>query len=160
MYVCVCVYLSVCLCWASGYTQTAWSLVELRCGTLGPGGDNSPKWDRRSSLMSPGTLAPVEVLGLSSPSREAWSQAISQASDLQAKLLPSYLATVKSIKRAVQPPHSSLTPLSLYISLLSPLPFLYFFFFPLLSPSFSLPLSLQGPQSGAAPFPPSLPPAV
>jgi hypothetical protein len=28
---------------------------------------------------------------------------MAQASDLQAKLLPSYLATVKAIKRAVQP---------------------------------------------------------
>ena len=38
--------------------------------------------------------------------REAWlevMQAMAQASDLQAKLLPSYLATVKTIKRAVQP---------------------------------------------------------
>ena len=37
---------------------------------------------------------------------------MSQASDLQAKLLPSYLATVKPIKRTVQP------HLSLLISLL------------------------------------------
>jgi hypothetical protein len=59
-----------------------------------------------------------------------------QASDLQAKLLPSYLATVKTIKRAVQPhltllpltclfplaPHSHpISPLSLYSLLSSPL---------------------------------------
>jgi hypothetical protein len=55
---------------------------------------------------------------------------MAQASDLQAKLLPSYLATVKTIKRGAQPPpHSlllslSLTPLSSHLSLLSPLPFL------------------------------------
>ena len=72
--------------------------------------------------MSPGTLAPVEVLGLSSPSREAWSQAISQASDLQAKLLPSYLATVKITayhkKGCLAPPHSlALTLLSLPLTL-------------------------------------------
>jgi hypothetical protein len=67
---------------------------------------------------------------------------MAQASDLQAKLLLSYLATVKTIKRAVQPhlalllvsvtclshsfvllPHTSLTPLSsfLFLCLLSSL---------------------------------------
>jgi hypothetical protein len=60
------------------------------------------------------------------PAREAWSvvmYAMAQASDLQAKLLPSYLATVKTIKKAVQP-HLSyaltclhLTPLSHPLSL-------------------------------------------
>ena len=40
---------------------------------------------------------------------------MAQASDLQAKLLPSYLATVKTIKRAVQP-HLAL----LLLTLLSP----------------------------------------
>jgi hypothetical protein len=39
---------------------------------LGPSGDNSPTWDGRSSLMSPGTLAPVEVTVTSAPTREAW----------------------------------------------------------------------------------------
>jgi hypothetical protein len=52
---------------------------------------------------------------------------MAQASDLQAKLLPSYLATVKTIKRGAQPPPCSLTPLFLYLSLLSPLPFLFVF---------------------------------
>jgi hypothetical protein len=39
--------------------------VETPCGAYGapgPSGDNSPTWDRRSSLMSPGTLAPVEIM--------------------------------------------------------------------------------------------------
>ena len=63
---------------------------------------------------------------------------MAQASDLQAKLLPSYLATVKAIKRVVQPllalllvsyllltllpltPHSQpLSPLFVFSSLLS-----------------------------------------
>jgi hypothetical protein len=46
---------------------------------------------------------------------------MAQASDLQAKLLPSYLATVKTIKRAVQPllALSPLTSLTLLSSLLS-----------------------------------------
>ena len=43
---------------------------------------------------------------------------MAQASDLQAKLLPSYLATVKTIKRGDQPSPHSLTPLFLYLSLL------------------------------------------
>jgi hypothetical protein len=58
-----------------------------------------------------------------------------QASDLQAKLLPSYLATVKTTKRGAQPPQRSLTltplPLTSHFSLLFP--------FSLSSPS---PLSL------------------
>ena len=53
---------------------------------------------------------------------------MAQASDLQAKLLPSYLATVKTIKGAVRPPPHSLTS---YFSL-SCLPPSY----PLLSPCF------------------------
>ena len=67
---------------------------------------------------------------------------MAQASDLQAKLLPSYLATVKTIKGAVKPTPLTLTltPLFLYLSLLSPLPFLFVFFFPLLSSFFSLSL--------------------
>jgi hypothetical protein len=58
---------------------------------------------------------------------------MAQASDLQAKLLSSYLATVKTIKRGAQPPPSflTLTPLSSYLSLLSPLPFLFVFSSPL-----------------------------
>jgi hypothetical protein len=40
--------------------------------TLGSGGDNSPTWDGRSSLMSPGTLAPVKVTAPSVSTREAW----------------------------------------------------------------------------------------
>jgi hypothetical protein len=45
---------------------------------------------------------------------------MAQASDLQAKLLPSNLATVKTIKRAVQlhPALLPLTPLFSYLSLL------------------------------------------
>ena len=39
---------------------------------------------------------------------------MAQASDLQAKLLPSYLATVKTIKRAVQP-HLALLLLTLLL---------------------------------------------
>ena len=48
-------------CGAMGYAQTVWSPVELRCGTPGPGRDNSPTWGGRRSLMSPGPLTPVEV---------------------------------------------------------------------------------------------------
>jgi len=66
---------------------------------------------------------------------------MAQASDLQAKLLPSYLATVKTIKRDAQSPPHSLTSLFLYLSLLSPLPFLFVFSSPLLSsPLLSSPL--------------------
>ena len=56
-----------------------------------------------------------------SPTREVWLEVmytIAQASDLQAKRLPSYLATVKTIKRAVQP-HLALL-LLLLLALLSP----------------------------------------
>jgi hypothetical protein len=78
------------------------------------------------------------------PPQEAWSvvtYTMAQASDLQAKLLHSYLATVKSIKRGVQPPPSSLilTPSSPYLSLISPLSFLCLLLSSLL---FSFPLSL------------------
>ena len=68
---------------------------------------------------------------------------MAQASDLQAKLLPSYLATVKTIKEVFSP-HLTLSysyALTSYPSFspsLSPL----FVFSPLLSPSFS-PLSLS-----------------
>jgi hypothetical protein len=55
------------------------------------------------------------------PTRGAWSVAMTQASDLQTKLLPSYLATVKTIKRGVQPPSRSLT-LTLTPFVLLPLP--------------------------------------
>jgi hypothetical protein len=77
---------------------------------------------------------------------------LAQASYLQAKLLPSYLATVKTIKRAVKPPPPSLTPLSSYLSLLSlpfffvfsPLSFLFVLSSPLLSsPLLSSPLLLS-----------------
>ena len=63
-----------------GYAQTVWSPVELRCGTPVPGGNNSPIWDCGCSLMSPGTLAPVEVMTPTAPTGEV--------SDLQARLLP------------------------------------------------------------------------
>ena len=65
---------------------------------------------------------------------------MAQASDLQAKLLPSYLATVKTIKRAVQP------HLALLLLLLCPLTSHFSLLFPFsLSSSFlsSLPLSLS-----------------
>jgi hypothetical protein len=41
---------------------------------LNPGtcGDNSLTWDGRIVLMSPGTMAPVEVTVPSAPTREAW----------------------------------------------------------------------------------------
>jgi hypothetical protein len=41
---------------------------------MGPGGDNSPTWDSSHSLMSPGTLAPVEVTKPPppTPTGEAW----------------------------------------------------------------------------------------
>jgi hypothetical protein len=50
----------------------------------------------RSSLTSPGTLSPVEVTTPSAPTGGAWLVVMSQPSDLQARLLPSYLATVKN----------------------------------------------------------------
>jgi hypothetical protein len=59
-------------CGALGYAKTVWSPVELRAEPREPGGDNAPTWDRRSSLVSPGTLAPVEVNASSAPTREAW----------------------------------------------------------------------------------------
>jgi hypothetical protein len=61
---------------------------------------------------------------------------MAQASDLQAKLLPSYLAKVKTIKRSAHPAPPSLIPLSSHLFLLLllfPLPFLFVFFFPLFS---------------------------
>jgi hypothetical protein len=58
------------LCGAMGYSQTGWSLVELRCGTPGPGGDNSPIWDGRHSLMSPRTLVPVKVTVSTAPKKK------------------------------------------------------------------------------------------
>ena len=66
---------------------------------------------------------------------------MAQASDLQAKLLPSYLATVKTIKRAVQPHLCSLTLLLLcpFVSLLSP----FSLSSPLLSPSYSFYLAFS-----------------
>jgi hypothetical protein len=70
---------------------------------------------------------------------------MAQASDLQAKLLPSYLATVKTIKGAVRPPPHSLTSYALtsYPSLSSSLSSLCLLS-SLLSPLFVLssPLSL------------------
>ena len=73
---------------------------------------------------------------------------MAQASDLQAKLLPSYLATVKTIKRGAQPPPHSLTlrsyilPLTLTLSL----PFSPLFVFSLLFPfSLSSPLLTSPP---------------
>ena len=69
---------------------------------------------------------------------------MAQASDLQAKLLPSYLATVKTIKRAVQPHLTLLALTTLFsylslLSLLSPLSFLFVLSSPLLlSPSYFL----------------------
>jgi hypothetical protein len=66
---------------------------------------------------------------------------MAQASDLQAKLLPSYLATVKTIKRAVQP-LLALLLVSLTSHSLTPYPSLSPS--PLLSP---LPLTLAFPLS-------------
>jgi hypothetical protein len=83
---------------------------------------------------------------------------MAQASDLQVKLLLSYLATVKTIKRAVQPPSPSysltsypslspplsspfvFSPLSYLFILSSPLSYLHSFSvaFPLSLPTFSL----------------------
>ena len=70
---------------------------------------------------------------------------MAQASDLQAKLLPSYLATVKAIKRVVQPLLALLLvslishSLTSYPSLSASLPSLCLLLSPLL---FSLPLTL------------------
>jgi hypothetical protein len=88
---------------------------------------------------------------------------MAQASDLQDKLLPSYLATVKTIKGTVRPPSLSLTltPLFLYLSLLSPLPILFVFSSPLsflfLSLSLEPFLPLTSSPSSSPPRPPFLP---
>ena len=83
---------------------------------------------------------------------------MAQASDLQAKLLPSYLATVKTIKRGAQPPPRSysltLTPLSSHshffflfpFSLSSPLLLSLYLAFPL--PPLSVPFTLSSSSSG------------
>ena len=65
---------------------------------------------------------------------------MAQASDLQTKLLPSYLATVKTIKRAVQP-HLALLLLLLV------------FFLPL-TLTLSLTLSLSSPLTALSDFSP------
>jgi hypothetical protein len=68
---------------------------------------------------------------------------MTQASDLQAKLLPSYLATVKTIKRAVQPLLALLLFTLLFVSLTSLNPHSHPLFpLSLSSPLFSLPLTL------------------
>ena len=109
--------------------------------------------------MSPGTLAPVKVTVPSAPTGEAWLvviQAMSQASDLQARLLPSYLATEKITayhkKGCLTPPHS-LTPLAL-----NPLTLLPPFLSLCLSPSYSLDflLYLPFPFVSSWPWPVSL----
>jgi hypothetical protein len=68
---------------------------------------------------------------------------MAQASALQAKLLTSYLATVKTIKRAV-PPHLTLLPLTClsYILLLTLTPLSSFFVFSPLSSIFVFSSSL------------------
>ena len=58
-------------CGALGYTQTVWSPVELRWNSR-PGGDYSPTWDGRSSLMSPGLKASVKVTAPTAPTEEVW----------------------------------------------------------------------------------------
>jgi hypothetical protein len=77
---------------ALDYAQTVWSPVELKGGTsMEPSGDNSPTWERRCSLMSPGLLAPFEVTTPTAPQEKLWvvvMHTMSQASDLQARLLP------------------------------------------------------------------------
>jgi hypothetical protein len=54
-------------CGALGCAQTGWSPVKLRCWTPGPCGVNSSTWDGRSTLMSPGILAPAYVTKLPPP---------------------------------------------------------------------------------------------
>ena len=72
---------------------------------------------------------------------------MAQASDLQAKPLPSYLATVKTIKGAVKLPPHSLTCLS-YLSLSPPLSSHFVFSSPLSSLlSLLLSFSLAFPHS-------------
>jgi hypothetical protein len=44
---------------------------QAEVGTPVPSGDNSPTWDGRSSLMSPGLKVPVEVTTPTAPTREA-----------------------------------------------------------------------------------------
>lgn len=57
-------------CGAMGYAQTGWSPVELRSEPQS--GDNSPTWHCRHSLVSPGTLAPVEISAPTAPTGEVW----------------------------------------------------------------------------------------
>jgi hypothetical protein len=57
--------------WGNGLCTDG--LVSNRVEVWNPrtSGDNSPTWDSRHSLMSPGTLAPVEVTTPTSPTGEA-----------------------------------------------------------------------------------------
>jgi hypothetical protein len=65
-------YSNVCVCGGGRDNRlcTVWSPIELRGGTP-PGGDNSPTWDSRHSLMPPGFLDPVEVTAPTAPTGEA-----------------------------------------------------------------------------------------
>jgi hypothetical protein len=90
-----------------------WTLVE-------PGGDNSPTWNSRHFLISPEPLAPVKVTTPTTlPHRKSMvgvRETMSQASDLQAIILPSYLATAHHKRGCLGPPCSltlSLFPPSL-----------------------------------------------
>jgi hypothetical protein len=74
--------------------QSSWGLY--------PDGHNSPTWHGRRSLILLELGSCLRCHPPTAPTREAWSvvtQTMAQASDLQAKLLLSYLATVKTIKR-------------------------------------------------------------
>jgi hypothetical protein len=119
--------------------------------------DDSPSWHARCSLMLPELWLLPKLPPPTAPTREAWLEvmAMVQASDLQAKLLPSYLARVKTIKGLFSPClHSyfllsySLTCLPLNRSLSPSLCSLFVFLSPLLSsPPLNLSFSLAFPLS-------------
>ena len=118
-----------------GYAKTVWSPVELR---------SEPQdlvviihlngMEKVLSCLLELCLLSKFLPPPPSPTGETWlvvTKAMSQASDLQAKLLPSYLATVKMTAHhkmiCLAPPHS------LPLSPSSSLAFLLSFSFPLLS---------------------------
>ena len=155
------VFKSIQWCGELGYAQRGLSPVELRSEPRN--GGNSPTWHGRRSLMLLELWFLPKLPPPTAPTREAWlevTQTMSQASDLQAKLLPSYLAIVK-IKRAIQPLLALLliSLLLLTLSLLSLPPLSSFFVLSSsllsLSPSYSLPFTL----SFSLAFPPPLLPS-
>ena len=112
-------------CGALGYTQTIWSPVELRSEPRDPvviihlrGTEGVLSYLLDSRLLS--KLPPSTA-----PTGEAWlavTQTLSQASDLQERLLPvTVKITAHHHKRGCLAPPHSLTPLTLLTLISSPL---------------------------------------